>query len=447
VDGTLLYEADSGRERLLNGTGTFIWERLDGMRSLDEIAGAMVGAFDGVDAESAARDVQAFAAELLAQRFVEPAPGRAVRPVTQVELDDAPKQVDVSITGLCNARCTYCFYADEMEQRPDLATDAWLAFFDELGSLAVRSVCLSGGEVFTRPDLFALIDRAIENRMRYSLLSNGILVDDAIVARLLERRTRLDSIQVSIDGSCAELHDASRGRGSFEKALRGLRLLKQAGLPVTSRVTINRHNVADLEPIAELLLDDVGLRSFGTNDAIEMGSCRQNDSIRLPPELERAAMLALARLDRRYPGRVTAMAGPLARWRMFHAMERTRFAGGEPTPLMGRLTACGCIFDKIAVNHDGTITPCNMLATMVMGRIGETPIRDIWRSHPHLRALRDRRQIPMDDVAECKGCEWTAFCNGSCPAVQFGLTGSLQRPDPADCYRRFVAEVGHVPAL
>ena len=118
-------------------------------------------------------------------------------------------------------QCTYCFYADEMEQRPDLPTDAWLAFFDELGSLAVRSVCLSGGEVFTRPDLWALIDRAIDNRMRYSLLSNGTLVDDAIVARLLERRTRLDSVQISIDGSCAEIHDASRGRGIFERRCAG----------------------------------------------------------------------------------------------------------------------------------------------------------------------------------------------------------------------------------
>lgn len=443
----LLYQADLGCERLLNETGTFIWDRLDGRLSPSEIAVEMAGAFTGVDAESATRDVQSFAAELLAQQFVDPAPGSAAPPVPQVELDDAPKQVDVAITGLCNAKCTYCFYADEMAGRPDLPTDAWLAFFDELGSLAVRSVCLSGGEVFTRRDLWVLIDRAIENRMRYSLLSNGTLVDDAVVARLLERRTRLDSIQVSIDGSRAEIHDASRGRGSFEKALRGLRLLKQAGLPVTSRVTINQHNVGDLERIAELLLDDVGLRSFGTNDAIEMGSCRHADSIRLPPELERAAMLALARLDRRYPGRVTAMAGPLARWRMFHAMETARFAGGEPTSRMGCLTACGCVFDKIAINHDGTITPCNMLATMVMGRIGETPIREIWRSHPHLRALRERRQIPMHDVAECKGCEWTAFCNGSCPAVQFGLTGSLHRPDPADCYRRFVAEVGHVPAL
>ena len=74
----LLYQADLGRERLLNETGTVIWDRLDGTRSLSEIAGDMVGTFDGVDAESATRDVQAFAAELLAQRFAEAAPGSAV---------------------------------------------------------------------------------------------------------------------------------------------------------------------------------------------------------------------------------------------------------------------------------------------------------------------------------------------------------------------------------
>ena len=119
---TLLYQADLGRERLLNETGTFIWDRLDGRLGPPEIAAEMATVFDGVDAESAEPDVRAFAAELLAQGFAEPASGCAP-PVTQVDLDDAPKQVDVSITGHCNAACTYCFYADEMEQRPDLPTE------------------------------------------------------------------------------------------------------------------------------------------------------------------------------------------------------------------------------------------------------------------------------------------------------------------------------------
>jgi radical SAM protein with 4Fe4S-binding SPASM domain len=105
------------------------------------------------------------------------------------------------------------------------------------------------------------------------------------------------------------------------------------------------------------------------------------------------------------------------------------------------------VFDKLAVNHDGSITPCNMLAGMELGRVGETPIRDIWRTHPHLLALRQRRQIAMSDLPECAGCEWTSYCNGSCPAVPYGLTGSLTRPNPSDCYRRFRQEAGPVPDL
>ena len=54
----------------------------------------------------------------------------------------------------------------------------WHALFEELGRLGVQSVCLSGGEVFTRPYLFELIDGVIANRMRYSILTNGTLITE-----------------------------------------------------------------------------------------------------------------------------------------------------------------------------------------------------------------------------------------------------------------------------
>ena len=47
----------------LNGVGTFVWEALDGRRSLREIAGAVASAFE-VDAGRALADVAAFGADL-----------------------------------------------------------------------------------------------------------------------------------------------------------------------------------------------------------------------------------------------------------------------------------------------------------------------------------------------------------------------------------------------
>ena len=126
----------------------------------------------------------------------------------EIKVMSSPRQVDIAVTGRCNLACKYCFYADEMTARTDLPTETWLDFIKELGRLGVMDVTLTGGEVFTRPDLFTLIDGVIANRMRYSLLSNGTLITEKVLEQFSigKRRQRLNSIQISIDGSCAEVH-------------------------------------------------------------------------------------------------------------------------------------------------------------------------------------------------------------------------------------------------
>ena len=79
------------------------------------------------------------------------------------------------------------------------------------------------------------------------------------------------------------------------------------------RVTIHRHNVSDLEAIAELLLEEIGLPGFSTNAASYMGLCRQNvDQVGLSVEDRTLAMETLLRLNRKYDNRISAQAGPLA---------------------------------------------------------------------------------------------------------------------------------------
>jgi SynChlorMet cassette radical SAM/SPASM protein ScmE len=333
-----------------------------------------------------------------------------------------------------------------MQTRPDLPAEEWLSFFAELGKLAVREVCLSGGEVFVRSDLRDLVDGVITNRMRYSLLTNGTLITEDKVAMFESSRCRqrLNSIQVSIDGSCPAVHDRSRGAGSFDKAIRGLRLLHEAGLPVTSRVTVNRYNVDDLENIARLLLDEIGIRGFSTNDAMPMGAgCSNQDAITLRPEQQLKAMQTLSKLAQMYNGRITATAGPLANRLVYKEMKHARATGEKSSRWqMGYLTACGCAFNKLAVHHDGVITPCNMLPDLALGKINTHSLKTIWKSHPTLRALRQRRNIPMSKVPGCEACEWAPFCNGSCPGLAHEMTGDFNRANPHDCFRRFLENTG-----
>jgi SynChlorMet cassette radical SAM/SPASM protein ScmE len=445
----VLYHPDTGREKVLNSTGRFIWERLDGSISVKNLTVGVCEDFASAPLDQVSKDVASFLDDLSQQGFISGQKDGVPCPVHKIDypdMNDAPKSLDISLTGKCNLHCEYCFYAEEMKSRPDLSVEQWRSFFKELGQLAVHDVCLSGGEVFVRPDLWDLVDIVIVNNMRYSILTNGTLIDEDTPKNFEKgkRRKRLNSIQVSIDGSCPEVHDKSRGKGSFERAIRGLRLLKEAGFPVTSRVTVNRYNVDDLENITALLLDDIGLGSFGTNDAMPMGAgCSNQSSITLLPEQQVRAMKSLARLAERYDGRVQASAGPLAKWKSYREMEHAK-ATGEKTSTwqMGYLTACGCMYNKLSVHHDGLITPCNILAKLEMGRMNVDSLSEIWKTHPTLEALKDRRKIPMGQVPGCEDCEWASYCNGGCPGLAYEMTGDFNRANPHDCYRRFLADTG-----
>ena len=367
-----------------------------------------------------------------------------------MNLPSTPKSLSIAITGRCNLSCSYCYYAGEMVSLKDLSTASWLRFFDELGRLGVMEVCLTGGEALTRPDFFELVDGAIANRMRYSVLSNGTRIDESVVAEFQKgkRRTRLNFIQISIDGSCAEVHDRHRPH-SFAKAIRGLKLLRSGSLPVAVRATLHPDNVADLEATAELLLDEVGLPSFATNEAFPMGKgCTNQSKVTLDPHQQAEAMRVVARLEERYPGRVTGQAGPVAKRTCYTEMEEARATGKLATRwTMGSLTGCGCVFSRLDVLHDGTIVPCHVLHRLPLGNILTDDLGEVWRTHPTLRALRERRSIPMTEVPGCETCDWAAFCNGSCPGLAHEMTGDFNRANPGDCYRVFREQTGGIHAL
>lgn len=309
------------------------------------------------------------------------------------------------------------------------------------------SVTLAGGEPFIREDFRELIDGIVAHRMRFSVLSNGTLVTDDLAA-FLAASGRCDMVQVSVDGSEASIHDTLRGRGSFEKAMEGIRCLQRHGVPVGVRVTVHRDNVDDLERIASLLLDDLGLPDFSTNAASHMGLCRTNeDSVQLGAVERSRAMQMLVDLTQRYPGRITADAGPLAEAYYYTAMEQARLEGLSGLPGKGCLTGCGCVHSKLAVRADGVMVPCNLLSQIELGRINQDSLFDIWLGHPVLQAMRIRHTIPLAGFAYCEGCPYVRYCTGNCPALSYTVFGCVDHPSPDGCLRRFLAEGGSLPLM
>jgi len=357
-----------------------------------------------------------------------------------------PRSVEISITTKCNLRCTYCsHYSSAGDVHNDLPASGWLDFFDEIGRSSVMSVTLGGGEPFIRKDLNGLIDGIVKNRMRFSLLSNGSLITDQAAA-FIAATGRCDSVQISIDGSCPETHDSLRGEGSFEGAVRGIDILRKHDVPVIVRTTIHRYNLHDLEALAHFLLDELQLEDFSTNYASFMGLCRYRADEISPDTRERTrAMRILRDLNRKYNGRITGTAGPVAEstaWREMMLASRRR---DREVPGGGRLSGCSGVMSRLAVRADGMMVPCSQLSHIELGRICERDLKDVWLNHPALERLRRRSDISLKEFEFCRDCEFIDFCTGNCPALAYTLTGEENHPSPDACLKRFLEDGGSLP--
>ncbi len=359
-----------------------------------------------------------------------------------------PRSVDMAITSSCNLRCTYCsHFTGPGDTDMDLPAEDWLQFFTELGRCAVMNVTLSGGEPFLRPDLRKIIEGIIANRMRYTILTNGTLIDERMAAFIASTR-RCDTIQVSIDGAIDITHDAFRGKGNFARAIRGIRTLLKFKLPASVRVTIHRKNVYELASVARLLLEDIGLPSFSTNSAGHMGLCRKNaKQTQLTAAEHSLAMKTLLTLLEKYPGRISATAGPLADGQSWLGMEKARREKHAPMAGRGFLTGCGGPMQTIAVRSDGAMVPCIQLSHMTLGQINQDNLTDIWQNHPDLQNLRERSRIPLDQFTFCRHCNYIPYCTGNCPATAYTIAGEVNHPGPDACLRLFMERGGQLPEI
>lgn len=195
-------------------------------------------------------------------------PVEASRPVVDLFGTPAfPSRLWLYTNFHCNLSCEYCVVASSPRaRRRSLGLGRVRQLVDEAIREGFREIYLTGGEPFLEPQITAMLAYASE-RIDTVVLTNAMLFTGRRrreLEELAERHGRL-TIQTSLDGACAQTHDAWRGTGSFQRTLEGIRLARELGLAVRVAMTQTPENAEEVEAVRGLL---AGLGVEGDNFAV-----------------------------------------------------------------------------------------------------------------------------------------------------------------------------------
>ncbi|HEU4387677.1 MAG TPA: radical SAM protein, partial [Blastocatellia bacterium] len=176
----------------------------------------------------------------------------------------ATKSLQLHVTHKCNLSCTTCYVADFLLKGPDLLTVKDIASILEVASAnGFQSLTITGGEPLMRTDIFKVLEIARPLFSLVTLNTNGIILTEPICGAL---KDLTDTINVSIDGASAEVHDRIRGAGAFDKTLKGLDTLRRSGYSmnrVNLAPTVTRLNHENLEAVLDIADSFGAAASFG----------------------------------------------------------------------------------------------------------------------------------------------------------------------------------------
>lgn len=341
----------------------------------------------------------------------------------------------------CNLSCAHCRRLEFDEAAfKDLTTAQAKDLIAQLAELGKKQpmmpvLVFSGGEPLCRDDLFELVNETQAAGITPALATNGTLIDAKVAEQIHD--SGIVRVAVSLDGATAEVHDKMRQlEGSFERALRGIKYLREKEIPTQINMTLTKHNAGQLEDVYELA-KSVGAVAVHIFMLVPVG-CGQvlAETDMLSPQQSEQKMLEICRLDSRSELQMKVTCGPhyeriirqqgLYQARKKTANVRTSVPGrtGHGGDSRGCLAGLGVLF----VDHQGNVFPCGYLP-INCGNVLKQNLEDIWYKNEDLARMRNSSSLE----GKCGVCNYKDVCGG-CRARAYAATGNYMAEEPFCAY-------------
>ncbi|MCF7795060.1 radical SAM protein [Patescibacteria group bacterium] len=325
--------------------------------------------------------------------------------------------VQWDITSRCNLNCLHCREKIVEEVKDDLDFDECKMLIDQISAFNTHTLSIAGGEPLLSPNIEKVLYYAKGKFKRLVISSNGTIMNDRILKMLKDCVT---NVQISLDGSNAEIHDKIRGRGVFNKAISVIRLLQKNDINVGVRLTLcdyNKDYVREYIDLASnLKLKDAYLRRI-----IPSGNAKKYGLLPLSAK-ELKAVLGDAISYGKSKGIHVASADYFCQ---IEFNNEARRKAEKISSMKGEVIGgCAVGINSFYVMQNGLIVYCPYLPVFC-GDLRKESLESIWKNSEMFKIARSIRH---NLKGKCSVCTYKFSCGG-CRAYAYATTGDILASD------------------
>ena len=330
-----------------------------------------------------------------------------------------PQAVIWILSGKCNLNCVHC-YASRFLSLPHLTVEERLRLIKELADNGVMHVGITGGEPLLEEDLELYIKEIRDRGMTCDINTNATLMNEE-KARFLRRYDVF--LYVSIDGASKETHEKIRGRGNWERLMKGIEIISGEELEFSTVMTISKLNYREMEDYVRLAEK---LGAFSACMIPLMPSGRATEKI-IPSEGELIYALRAAE----------AAADELDYWMSVWCFRPAKLIINPKYVSTWADCRRGKVID---IDPAGNIMLCDVLDIVVENVRGgfKKAMERYAENEVVKRVMNPKLEEP------CRSCPIRHECAGGCYARSYITYGTFDGPDP---YCPLVKNVGEVEEI
>lgn len=282
--------------------------------------------------------------------------------------------------------------------------EEWTKTAEDMMRAGTLFVLLTGGEPLLYPHFRELYQKLRELGMIITINTNGTLIDEAWADFFAENKPR--RINITLYGASNETYERlCHYPGGFDKAVNGIRLLRERNIDVKVNGSLAKANVDDRMKIIELgeSLDAPVRIDTYMYPSVRERNHAYNNQARLDPEM--AAKARVEVLQREMGEEV------FAQYRKIQLDEAENTPEGEAVP--GQM-ACRAGKSSFVVNWQGEMRSCVVLDKPSI------PLRNVEFEEAWKFTKKETESLRIS--ARCSSCKLRKVCN-TCVAAAIAETG------------------------